>query len=223
MKKTKKEGGCTICYIHCLCSELEIYFLKRKKKNQLVLNLFMDFCDQCESTQRGSLGPSSSQLMCLKGNYHWCCFSLPLRSESISELSRPGCPPRGTNFLPVLADTDKAPRPRRGRRGVAVDVMGGEEEAIRWVGRVESNKPNCLELIANPIKAGNTAYWFTPLNTDYRGILREYIMCKFTHKRLPPPQNAHMIYSSLLLFSLVCKVKTRRSSLALNSPQTLQC
>lgn len=28
----------------------------------------------------GSRGPSSSQLMCLKGNYHWCCF-FPFRSE----------------------------------------------------------------------------------------------------------------------------------------------
>lgn len=44
-----------------------------EKKNQLVLNLFIDFWslgDQCESTQRGSVGPGSSQLMCLKGNYH---------------------------------------------------------------------------------------------------------------------------------------------------------
>lgn len=66
---------CRICFFHHLYSEFQIYFvMKKKKKNQLVLNLLMDFCDQCESTQRGSLGLGSSQLMWLKGNCHWCCF-----------------------------------------------------------------------------------------------------------------------------------------------------
>ena len=65
---------CRNGYFCHLYSQFYIYFVRKKKKNQLVLNLLMDFCDQCQSTQRGSLGPASSQLMWLKGNCHWCCF-----------------------------------------------------------------------------------------------------------------------------------------------------
>lgn len=126
--------GCTICYIHCLCSELEIYFLRReRKKNQLVLNLFMDFCDQCKSTQRGSVGPSSSQLMCLKGNYHWCCFAF-LSGQRASrschgppvtrEETSPGSPGR----YPPGTWTAK----RRRRRRMAA---GGQSGGRREVGR----------------------------------------------------------------------------------------
>lgn len=49
--QNKKKGARAIWKIHHLCSELEIFFFRGgKKKNQLALNLFMDFCDQCKST-----------------------------------------------------------------------------------------------------------------------------------------------------------------------------
>lgn len=90
---------------------------RRRKKNQLVLNLFMDFCDQCKSTQRGSLGPGSSQLMWLKGNCHWCCFSLPLGSKSMWVLSRPGRHTRGTSSSLTLHP----------RRSWTAEGTGGDE------------------------------------------------------------------------------------------------
>jgi len=152
----------------------------------------MDFCDQCESTQRGSVGPSSSQLMCLKGNYHWCCF--PLLSGQRASRSCHGRP----------ATQDELPSgPHRYQRGTETAKRtarsGGRREGktTRLVGRAESNYPlsGSLRLIATPIKAGNTAYWFTPLNTHYKQIQREYIMCKFTHKWVSHPHNIYIISS----------------------------
>ncbi|KAL6110793.1 uncharacterized protein ACO6RY_19816 [Pungitius sinensis] len=59
-------------------------------------------------------------------------------------------------FRSLPTPTRLPDRGEDGEDGAAVDVMVGK--TIRWVGRAESNVPNCLELIANPIKAGNAAY-----------------------------------------------------------------
>lgn len=59
------------------------------------------------------------------------------------------------------------------------------------------------ELIVNPIKAGNTVYWFTSLNTHNKHIPRECIIYKFPHKQLLRPQkkkkNPWVALSVLLL------------------------
>lgn len=149
----------------------------------------MDFCDQCESTQRGSVGPSSSQLMCLKGNYHWCCF--PFLSGQRSSRSCHGTARHtGGTLLQSSLFTHKAP---------GQGEEDGEEQQWMWGGLAVVNLTYplsgslLLELIVNPIKAGDRAYWFTPLNTDNKQIQREYILCGFTHKWLLCPQNIHII------------------------------
>lgn len=82
-------------------------------------------------------------------------FSLPLRSKSISELSRPARH-MGRNFPPVLADTHKAPGQERGCRGC------GRKRQSGWCAVLNLTYPLSgsllLKLIVNPIKAGNTAY-----------------------------------------------------------------
>lgn len=150
-----KEGGCTICYIHCLYSELEIYFLRRKK-NQLVLNLFMDFCDQCESTQRGSVGPSSSQLMCLKGNYHWCCF--PFLSGQRASRSCHG-PPATREELPSNPDRYSNGTWTAERMASSGGWCAGK--TIRSVGCAESNIPTVRESLTRANCESNQGweYW----------------------------------------------------------------
>lgn len=123
-------------------------------------------------------------------------FSLPLRSKSILELSWPACHTGGTSPA-VLTITHKAPGQKWGWRETAVDVR---ERQSGWLAVLNLTYPLSgsllLELIVNPIKAGNTAYWFTPLNTHNKQIQREYIICELTQKWLSRPQNFHIIYSS---------------------------
>lgn len=155
----------------------------------------MDFCDQCESTQRGSVGPSSSQLMCLKGNYHWCCFPF-LSGQRAS---------RSCHCLPATQEESSSVHsllPTRhldSRKHVVVgqQLTWGKDNQVGWLNLICPPLGNLsLELIVNPIKAGNTAYWFTPLNTHNKQIHWEYITCKSTHKWFSRPQNIHINYSS---------------------------
>lgn len=92
-----------------------------------MLNLFMDFCDQCESTQRGSVGPSSSQLMCLKWNYHWCCFLL-LSGQRASW----SCHGRPATWgeLPSLLPTRHLDRREE---GVGRPVIRGKDNQLVWL------------------------------------------------------------------------------------------
>lgn len=139
------------------------------------------------------MGPSSSQLKCLKGNYHWCCF--PFLSGHRASWRCHG-PPATREELP-------SPLPTRhldsGEDGAVGLLMWGKRQS-GWLAVLN---PTCPlsgslspELIVNPIKAGNTVYWFTSLNTHSKRARREYIMCKFTHKWLSRPQNIHIIYNS---------------------------
>lgn len=117
-------------------------FSEEGKKNQLVLNLFMDFCDQWESTQRGSVGPGSSQLMCLKENYHWCCF--PFLSGQRAFWSCHPPPPTTTT-------REEPPQcyPQRTWTGEGIVAMWGREETIREVDCDESNIPTVFRCTAN--------------------------------------------------------------------------
>lgn len=176
-------------------------FSEEGKKNQLVLNLFMDFCDQCKSTQRGSLGPSSSQLMCLKGNYHWCCFPF-LAGQRASW----GCHGPPATWVELLSTP-----PRCYLWGnwtankMACSGSWCGEKKIRLVVCAESNmstvRESSTKLIVNPIKAGNTTYWLTSLNTHnkqtHTHTHREYSTCKFIHTHwLSHPQIIHIMYCS---------------------------
>lgn len=102
-------------------------------------------------------------------------FSLHLRWKSILELSQPAGHTGATSVV-----TYEAPASRRGWRGAA----GGRVSLTYSMSRSPT-----LELIANPIKTGKTAYWFTPLNTHDKQMQRKHIVCKFTHKWLPRLQN----------------------------------
>ena len=89
--------------------EWEIYFLQRKKRNQLVLNLFMDFlvCAINAGPLRVARWDSGHpSLMCLKGNYHWCCFAFS-PGQRAPELSGSDPPPHFP--LPLGVITHKAP------------------------------------------------------------------------------------------------------------------
>lgn len=178
-----------------------MYFLRRRKekKNQLVLNLFMDFCDQCESTQRGSVGPSSSQLMCLKGNYHWCCF--PFLSGQRASRSCHG-PPAAWEELPQS--------PRRSPqdtwvawRGVSVDVRERQSAAA------ESNMPTVRESLGRANCESNQGWEYCLLiyptkHTQY--INTEGIHYGRTPSRRPfTSQNIHISncctqFASIILF-----------------------
>lgn len=124
-------------------------------------------------------------------------FSLPLRSKSISELSLPARH-TGAKFLRALAVTHKAPGQQKACcGGAAADVRQRQSGWLAVLNLICPPLGNLsLELIVNPIKAGNTAYWFTPLNTHNKQIHWEYITCKSTHKWFSPPQNIHINYSS---------------------------
>ncbi|CAB1460060.1 unnamed protein product [Pleuronectes platessa] len=86
---------------------------------------------------------------------HVCSF---IKSKSISELSRPARHTGGTSPS-VLAVTHKAP----GQESIAMEAAVDVRE--RQSGRLAVLKLTCplsgrlsLELIVNPIKAGNSAY-----------------------------------------------------------------
>lgn len=150
-------------------------------------------------------------------------FSLPLRSKSISELSRPACHLGGTTLQSSPLPTRHLDS-RGDGVGVAADVRERQSGGLAVLNLTYPLSGSLLlELIVNPIKDGNTGYWFTSLNTCNKQIQREYIMCKFTHKWLSRPQTIHIIYSSAQCapIILVCWVKNSCSPLSLNLLQPL--
>lgn len=86
-------------------------------------------------------------------------FSLPLRSKSILELSLPARH-TGGKFLRALAVTHKAPGQQKACcGGAAADVRQRQSGWLAVLNLICPPLGNLsLELIVNPIKAGNTAY-----------------------------------------------------------------
>lgn len=144
-----------------------------------MLNLFMDFCDQCKSTQRGSVGPSSSQLMCLKGNYHWCCF--PFLSGQRASWCCHG-PPVTRDELP--SSPHRYPEGTWTAERMVPDGSWCSGKTIRLVSCDESDVPAVRGSLTRANCESNQGWKYclliTSLNTHNKQILLEYIMCKFS-------------------------------------------
>lgn len=95
---------------------------EEEEKNQLTLNLFMDFCDQCEVHSEGLAGTRLIPVNVVEGELPLMLFSLPLGSKSMWVLSRPGRHAGGTSSS--LFFTHAAPGQRRGRWGLTERQLG---------------------------------------------------------------------------------------------------
>lgn len=76
-----------------------------EEKNQLVLNLFIDFLRSMRVHSEGLGGTQFIPVNVFEGELPLMLFSLPLRSKSISVLSRPTCHTGGTSFQSSLLPT----------------------------------------------------------------------------------------------------------------------
>lgn len=196
----KKKGR----WLHNLLHSLPLLRIRdlfsEEEKKSISAKFIHGFLRSMRVHSEGLGGTQFIPVNVFEGELPLMLFSLPLRSKSISELSQPACHTGGTSL-------QSSPLPTRHldtrEDGVEWRLMWGERQS-GWLAVLNPTYPLSgsllLELIVNPIKAGNTAYWFTSLNTHNKQIQREYIICKFPHKWLSCPQNIHIIYSSVFSY-----------------------
>lgn len=126
-----------------------------EEKNQLVLNLFIDFLRSMRVHSEGLGGTQFIPVNVFEGELPLMLFSLPLRSKSISVLSRPTCHTGGTSFQSSLLPT----RHLDSREdGVEWRLMW---KTIRSVGCAESNIPTVRESLTRANCESNQGweYW----------------------------------------------------------------
>lgn len=160
------------------------YLFSEEEKKSISAKFIHGFLRSMWVHSEGLSGPQFIPVNVFEGELPLMLFCFPPRSKSILELSRPACHTRGTSLQSSVTHMARG-------CAAAADV---EERQSGWLGLLWGSL--LLELIVNPIKAGNSAYWFTPLNTQYKQIQREYVMCRFAHKWLSCPQNIHIIWCS---------------------------
>lgn len=187
------------------------YLFSEEEKKSISAKFIHGFLRSMQVHSEGLSGTQFIPVNVFEGELPLMLFSLPLRSKSISELSWPASLPHTRNFPPVLTVTHKAPGQQRGWRLCRRRLMWGKDCQTVLNLTYPLSGSFSLELIVNPIKAGNTAYWFTPLNTHNKQIQREYIMCKFTHKWLSHPRNIHINHISSHCTPLYWPVRWKNS------------